>query len=138
MIQECSKCHTIKDLRCFYKFKDMKNGYRNECKECTNSKSKLNKLKRGKAYNNEKSRQYRATNRKRILAYYGGSLICEHCGIEDKCFSVYDFHHVIPASKEQRIGVLINGGWTRIEKELNKCIVLCANCHRKEHNCEED
>jgi predicted HNH restriction endonuclease len=50
---------------------------------------------------------------------------------------VYDFHHIDPSIKEEGIGTLINKGWKRLEAELKKCIVLCSNCHRIEHNCNE-
>ena len=132
--KQCTKCNQVKPIEEFHKFKDMKDGYRNNCKVCQNNVTKLNKTKRGREYNNEKSRQYRETNREKIKAYYGGHLKCEHCGVEDPCFSMYDFHHVDPSLKEERIGILINKGWAKIEKELKKCIVLCANCHRKEHS----
>lgn len=131
--KKCNKCNQVKNISEFHRFKDMKDGYRNNCKDCQNKTTRLNKTKRGKEYNTEKSRIYRDTNREKIKAYYGGKLTCAHCGLQDECFSVYDFHHINPSEKEERIGVLINRGWERIEEELKKCIVLCANCHRKEH-----
>lgn len=112
----------------------MKDGFRNNCKVCQNATTRLNKIARGSAYNSEKSRQYRETNRKRIVAYYGGELVCEHCGLKDNFFGAYDFHHLNPSIKEERIGILINKGWKSIETELKKCAVLCAICHRKEHS----
>jgi len=136
--KKCKVCHQVKPINDFYKFKDMKDGYRNECKICSNNRTRINKAKRGREYNNEKSRIYRETNRERIKAYYGGKLTCSRCGLQSVCFSVYDFHHVNPAEKEERIGTLINKGWDKIEAELKKCIVLCANCRREVHNCEKN
>lgn len=45
------------------------------------------------------------------------------------------FHHRDPAEKEFNIGEAIRLGWSveRIEAEIAKCDVLCANCHAKEH-----
>ena len=133
MTKICNKCFHTKPVEEFHQFKDMQDGYRNNCKVCQNNNTRINKAKRGRDYNNEKSRVYRNTNRERIKAYYGGKLTCEHCGLQHSCFSVYDFHHLDPRLKEGRIGVLINGGWTNIAAELKKCIVLCAICHRVEH-----
>ena len=131
--KQCKDCHSVKSIREFHKFKDMKDGYRNNCKDCQNKRTKINKQLRGKAYNTEKSRIYRANNRQKIQDYYGGNLKCAHCGLEDECYSIYDFHHINPNEKEERIGVLINSGWEKIKTELDKCICLCANCHRREH-----
>lgn len=46
-----------------------------------------------------------------------------------------DFHHINPADKEISIADAVRKGWgkTRILKEIAKCKVLCANCHRKFH-----
>ncbi|MCU4743177.1 homing endonuclease associated repeat-containing protein [Natronoglomus mannanivorans] len=46
-----------------------------------------------------------------------------------------DFHHVDEEEKEMAVGKMIAFGYAkeRIEDEIEKCIVLCANCHRKEH-----
>ena len=131
--KKCIKCFMINPINEFHKFKDMKDGYRNNCKVCQNNLSKLNKAKRGREYHNLKSKIYRETNRQRVISWYGGKLECNHCGLIDPCFSIYDFHHTNPEEKEERIGVLINKGWKKIEKELVKCIVLCANCHRRLH-----
>jgi len=130
----CKMCLTDKPLREYHPFKDMKDGYINICKDCQNRRTKVNKALRGKDYNNAKSRAYRTTNRERIKGYYGGQLTCEHCGLQDEFFGAYDFHHIDPSSKEKRIGILINGGWDKIKRELEKCLVLCVICHRKEHH----
>ena len=129
----CNKCNEVKDISNFHPFKDMKDGYRNECKDCKNKICRAIKASKPSGFNTKKSRLYRQANRDRIVEYYGGKLTCTHCGLQDPIFSVYDFHHLDRSTKTERIGQLINIGWKRIEAELNKCIVLCANCHRKVH-----
>jgi hypothetical protein len=57
---------------------------------------------------------------------------CSICNERDgRCL---DFHHV-SGKKEITISVAAQHGWNkdRITEELTKCIVLCANCHRKVH-----
>jgi hypothetical protein len=56
---------------------------------------------------------------------------CSRCGIEDK--RVLDFHHL--RDKVQSVGSLRVGGYSkeRIIAEIEKCILLCANCHRILH-----
>ncbi len=64
--------------------------------------------------------------------YKGGK--CEKCGY-NKCIQALDFHHVNPSEKDFGIGH--NGytrSWEKCKKELDKCIILCANCHREIHS----
>jgi len=47
---------------------------------------------------------------------------------------LFDFHHIDPATKQFSIGT--NGHcrkWEDVLIEIEKCIILCANCHRIEH-----
>jgi hypothetical protein len=64
--------------------------------------------------------------------YLGGK--CNRCDY-DKCIDALDFHHTDPTQKDFNISE--NGhcrSWESVEKELNKCELLCANCHREEHS----
>lgn len=65
------------------------------------------------------------------IAYKGGK--CEHCGY-CKCDKALEFHHRDPSEKD--FGISYKGetrSFDRIKVELDKCILLCANCHREEH-----
>ena len=69
----------------------------------------------------------------RLLAieHLGGK--CMRCGYS-KYPEVLEFHHKNPANKE--FNVSRKGhcrSWKRIEKEIEKCVLLCANCHREVH-----
>ena len=70
--------------------------------------------------------------KKLAIEYKGGK--CEKCGY-DKCDAALDFHHIDSNQKEFGIG---NKGytrsWERIKIELDKCILVCANCHREIHS----
>lgn len=69
----------------------------------------------------------------RYVAYKGGA--CAICGIVDSP-EIYDFHHVDPSKKVFNLGsgmaIPLRDEW-RVFEELDKCIMLCANCHRKLH-----
>ena len=65
----------------------------------------------------------------RAISIFGGG--CLHCGYNDYYGSL-DFHHLDPSQKEDWKSFR-NWGWKRLEAELTKCILLCSNCHRKEH-----
>lgn len=48
-------------------------------------------------------------------------------------YSVFEFHHLDPEEKEFVWTKLRNQRWSTVEKELKKCALLCANCHRLRH-----
>lgn len=65
------------------------------------------------------------------IALKGGR--CVFCGY-NRYNGALDFHHIDGKTKE--FGVSLNGitrSWVRVEKELEKCILVCANCHREVH-----
>ena len=57
---------------------------------------------------------------------------CQHCGY-DKCSSALEFHHIDPTTKDVNFGNMRRWSFSKIKKELDNCILLCANCHREEH-----
>lgn len=68
----------------------------------------------------------------KAIQYKGG--LCEDC---KRSFPdcVYDFHHLDPSMKDFQIsgqGVR-NLDWCEIQSELDKCVLLCSNCHRLRH-----
>ena len=72
--------------------------------------------------------------RKRLLElkeWFKRGFCCEYCGEDD--FRTLVFHHVNPEEKEFSISTMVADGYSRerIGKEIKKCLVLCANCHRK-------
>lgn len=64
------------------------------------------------------------------IAYKGGK--CASCGGTFHQ-AVYDFHHLDPSIKEARSSIFLNWSWKKLKTELDKCILLCSNCHRIEH-----
>jgi hypothetical protein len=65
-------------------------------------------------------------------AAFKSSLKCTRC--EENHPSTLDFHHTDPATKDREVSWFIkNSQFTRAIEEAMKCIVLCANCHRKHH-----
>lgn len=58
---------------------------------------------------------------------------CEQCGY-NRCIEALEFHHI--DSQEKDFNISQRGytrSWDRVVKELGKCIMLCANCHRELH-----
>ena len=60
---------------------------------------------------------------------------CSKCGY-NKNLAALEFHHIDPESKEFQIDIrrLSNTSMDKLQEEIHKCILLCANCHREEHN----
>ena len=68
--------------------------------------------------------------KKRAIAYKGGK--CEDCGLSWH-YAVYHFHHLDPKLKDKNMGGMRTCGWIRIKKEIDKCVLLCSNCHVLRH-----
>ena len=77
----------------------------------------------------ERARDLREVNKKKAIAYKGGC--CGNCGLSYH-HAAMEFHHYT-GTKESMIGELLLSAWETIEKELNKCALLCSNCHAVEH-----
>ena len=76
-----------------------------------------------------------AQTRQRIkqwaLEYKGNK--CEICGY-NKCSEALDFHHTDMSQKEFNLSDRdLICDWSQIRSELDKCMLVCANCHREIH-----
>jgi len=66
---------------------------------------------------------------------FKATLYCTKCGFNHS--AALDFHHIDPSTKTGSVNTLVsNGRYARAMKELEKCVVLCANCHRIHHHDE--
>lgn len=65
------------------------------------------------------------------IEYKGGS--CTNCGFSSHP-SALQFHHTDPVEKDVAWNKLRLRSWDKITTELDKCILLCANCHAIEHS----
>lgn len=80
--------------------------------------------------------QYKRNNNEKLkeasMKYLGGKK-CNICGINCLPICCYDFHHH-KGAKETEISKLIQkkkGLDSELKTELDKCVVLCSNCHRQ-------
>ena len=58
---------------------------------------------------------------------------CIFCGY-NKCIRALEFHHIENNGKD--FGISEKGytrSWDRVKEELDKCVLVCANCHRELH-----
>ncbi len=78
-----------------------------------------------------KVKAWRYRTKIRAVEYKGGK--CSICNY-NKSMAALQFHHIDPTQKE--FGIARSGisrAWEKIKKELDKCILLCANCHAERH-----
>lgn len=115
--RKCTQCNQIKEEinKNFYERKDGK--YHSFCRQCFNQMSA----------NSQRERKRWA------VEYKGGK--CGTCGY-NKCLAALEFHHLDPTKKDFQPAKLFsqNKALSVIQKELDKCVLLCANCHREVHD----
>ena len=86
--------------------------------------------------NHYAKQQERALKRKlELIEYKGGK--CECCGYDKNCTAL-EFHHINPEEKDFQLDSrrLSNTNIDKLKKEVDKCVLLCANCHREIHHPE--
>lgn len=116
----CSKCGRELPLSCYHKNGFDNNGkqkWRGYCKDCANAREKQRYQEKKEFVNSQKVR-------------------CAKCG-DDRSY-VLDFHHKDKNSKDFTIGQFKRGNFTVLQSEIDKCVVLCANCHREFHHLETE
>lgn len=69
--------------------------------------------------------------KEKAVEYKGGC--CQVCGY-DRCIRALDFHHIDSSKKDFTISSNCNKSWERIKIEIDKCILVCSNCHREIHS----
>ena len=69
-------------------------------------------------------------NKKTFIEYKGGR--CEKCGY-DKCYGALEFHHIDPSQKDPHWNNMRGKPLESVKDELDKCLLVCSNCHREIH-----
>lgn len=112
--KQCTLCFQVYNLDNFYKKKDGK--IHTYCKSCLNTET----------VNRQRKVKQDAVN------YKGGK--CQKCGY-GKYIGALHFHHIDPDTKDIKWKNFKLRKFNEAFKlELNKCILLCANCHAEIHN----
>ncbi len=112
--KNCPKCNQLKNLKLdFYTSK--KGEVHGWCKPC----------------NNKITYEKQLLRKIECIKYKGGK--CSVCNY-DKYIGALDFHHVDPSQKEFTISELRSYSLENIKTELDKCILICKNCHAELHH----
>jgi hypothetical protein len=130
-MKECDTCHFSKNESEYNKNRTKKDGLNSICRECSKIRSK-------KYYQENKKNHIQAviSNTKKYrkqltkLINKVKKVGCRFCNEKEIC--CLDFHHL--RDKQYDISRLIhNLSITKLVVELQKCILVCSNCHRKIH-----
>lgn len=129
-MKKCTRCKKRKGLSQFYKRVTSSDGYGSRCKTChkkfTDRWFTRNKTKRlfQIKVRNERLREQAAN-----LKTERGCLCCP-----EKDSVCLDWHHLDPKVKEGHVTDMItHNSWKAVLQELEKCVVVCRNCHAKIH-----
>lgn len=130
MIKTCNTCKLEKLQSEFRKDKSTKDGYRHNCKVCARTYHQSKYITNYGEKTRERQRKAYTTVRAKLNEYkLGKACIC--CGEDEP--ACLDFHHLDPNEKDFTVTQSMNRKWESILAEIQKCVVLCANCHRKVH-----
>lgn len=159
-MKQCTLCNEIKDVSCFATNKRYKNNLNSRCRMCMALKLKewraINPEKRYRQQNREYNREHKDKN-KEYNKQYGHdhrqvrcenvkakrakirnivselkSKPCTDCNISYPPY-VMDFDHRPGVQKIESIAECVKRCWplSRLLKEIAKCDLVCANCHRE-------
>lgn len=128
----CCSCKIPKPVEEFGKHSKNSDGLQNKCKSCKreyDNEYHKNRTLEKKQYKYNKQVDRINIARNYVFDYFKDKS-CSVCG--ENRIPTLDFHHL--RDKEFNISDGISGGFSleRIKKEIDKCDVLCSNCHRME------
>jgi hypothetical protein len=127
--RRCGRGQPIDEFQRMARTADKRHPY---CKTCKRAYNRAHYEKNRARYIElvtRKKRERLPINRLRLREYLLGHP-CVDCGESDPV--VLEFDHRDPATKTTEVGrTLANYDWKRIDKEIEKCVVRCANCHRR-------
>lgn len=132
-MKTCTKCKELKSIEEFAINRTKADGRSPSCKECKRS---YNKDYYKNNYDAERVRlKKRQEDQWQILDNFFRRLKTKCSRCDESRYAALDFHHKDPSTKEITVAEAFRRNWNieRVKKEIEKCEILCANCHRVEH-----
>lgn len=136
-MKTCTKCGIEQPLTNYFLKERATGRLHAQCKLCYKEHRKSYMKQHYAQYGDEyrmraKARRLHIRNELHVkMRTYMSDKACIDCGETD--FRVLEFDHVDPKSKSFGIARAVTDGykWEKILKEISKCEVVCANCHKK-------
>jgi hypothetical protein len=116
--KKCSVCNEEKQLSEFYSRSSRNHKPYDRCKKC---------------FNKYVSDRW-ITKKIEAIIYKGSECIDCKISYPTEPYVIFDFHHRDPSNKDFDWSVLKLRTEKKIKEELDKCDLLCSNCHRKRHH----
>jgi hypothetical protein len=134
-VKGCGKCRSWLPLEDFSVDQNSKTGLGFWCKSC----SSANTRKHYKSWvkdqswldsKRQKGRDLASVAKQKAVDYMGNK--CYDCELSYPDY-IYDFHHLSGNTKIDNPSAILKRSWEEAKNELDKCVMLCANCHRERH-----
>ncbi len=135
-MKHCKSCNEDKPISEF-SFKNKSKGTLNsKCRVCRNAYVKTH-YKQNKRQYLDRNKRYlpeKIEKTKMMFCEYLSNHKCLHCGESD--IRTFEFDHRNPTEKVHNVYTMLSQGvsWKKILLEIDKCDVLCSNCHKKRTN----
>lgn len=129
-MRQCTECKLVKPESEFDQRANRKVGY---CKDCRRKKIKEHYNKNVQYYI-KKSKKNNKSYKERFMDFKR-TLSCTDCemSFKDEPY-MCEFHHLDPSTKDYNLSNLKESSMKKIMEEVDKCVPLCPNCHRRRHN----
>ena len=116
----CTKCGRELPLDSFHWRNKAKGTRRSECKDCHNAVVSTRNARNRTIINDLKKQG-----------------CCAKCG--ESRFYLLDYHHIDPSQKDNTIArMMVHYNVDSTIQEIEKCVLLCSNCHREFHYLEKE
>ena len=130
LLKTCAGCNELKVITAFgLDHRSSTPKRRARCNSCAN-KANLTSRNKNRPQYNKKARDRRNSRKLRAIEYKGGK--CSVCGSVVHT-AAFDFHHIDPEEKDTDPGLMMGLTDEKLFCELDKCILICSNCHRILH-----
>lgn len=127
-MKTCTKCEESKPFFAFYKAAKMKDGLQSACKVCNDRATTASRYK-----NPERYTAIATKSQQRLRAEIRNWKLDKKCvRCPENHPACLELHHLDRSQKDFTPSAA--SSFTRFLEEAAKCEILCANCHRKEHN----
>lgn len=126
VIGSCKDCGEIKRRRWTTTFTQTGTPeYRTRCQEC-DRKFISDQQRRFRKSISRNAKAKKNARKAECIAYLGGN--CYRCGYEKSAHAL-TFHHKSRSEKDRDISSMLDYAWAGLRKELDRCVLVCFNCH---------